>query len=233
MRIAIMQPYLFPYIGYFQLINAVDTFVIYDNIEYTKKGWINRNRILSNTEAAYITLPLKKHSDFALIQEIQLADNHEKKMIKILNKIEDSYRKAPYFTKVFPILKTILLNKELNLFKYLRFSLGAILSYLEIDTKIIVSSQIDIDHNLKAQEKVLTICEKLQAKIYINPIGGLNLYSKKDFSDKIIELSFLQSDEIVYNQFVDDFISSLSIIDVMMFNSKYKIKKYLNNYTLK
>ncbi len=97
MKVAIMQPYFLPYIGYFQLINAVDKFVIYDNIEFTKKGWINRNRILVNGKDEFISLPITKASDFLHANQRYLASNFENEKNKILRKIKESYRKAPYF----------------------------------------------------------------------------------------------------------------------------------------
>ncbi len=83
MKLAIMQPYFFPYIGYFQLINTVDEFVVYDNIEFTKKGWINRNRILVNGKDEYITLPIKKDSDFLHVKDRFLAETWSKDSAKM------------------------------------------------------------------------------------------------------------------------------------------------------
>ena len=87
MKLAIMQPYFFPYIGYFQLIKSVDEFVIYDNIQYTKKGWINRNRILVNGTDYLISLPLKKDSDYLNVVDRQLAESWEKDRTKLLTLI--------------------------------------------------------------------------------------------------------------------------------------------------
>lgn len=231
-KIAIMQPYFLPYIGYFQLINCVDKFVIYDNIEYTKKGWINRNRILANARDEYFTIPLKNDSDYLFITNRKLADNSTKNLTKIVNKVEAEYRKAPYYNKVFPILKAVFLNSEVNLFRYIQFSLTTILDYLGISTEIVIASEINIDHSLKAQDKVLAICEALKADEYINPIGGITLYLKEDFSKKNIRLSFIQSEQIKYKQFKNEFIPWLSIIDVMMFNSREKVRKMLNEFEL-
>ena len=227
-----MQPYLFPYIGYFQLISSVDIFVIYDNIEYTKKGWINRNRFLMNGKAEYFTVPLKKESDYLTVINRNLSDDKLKKIKKILNQIESTYRKAPYFKEVLPVIKSIFINEETNLFKYIYFSLRTILDFLNIETKIIVASEININHSLKSQEKVLAICEALNATKYINTIGGTELYSKESFEDKNIKLSFIQSNSIIYNQFDEPFVPWLSIIDVMMFNSKETILNYLKDNTL-
>lgn len=232
MTLAIMQPYLFPYIGYWQLINAVDTFVIYDNIQFSKKGWFHRNNILLNAKKTLFSIPLKKDSDTLDVVERYISSNADKEIDKIIRQIENAYKKAPYFNDVFPMIKEIFLNQEKNLFEYIYNSVKIICQYLEIETKIIVSSTIDIDHSLKAQDKVITMNKKLDAKKYINPIGGTELYDYEVFKKENIELSFLESEVPEYKQFENEFTPYLSIIDVMMFNSKEEIKKMLNRYEL-
>lgn len=233
MKLAIMQPYLFPYIGYFQLMNAVDEFVLYDNIEFTKKGWINRNRILVNGKAEYFTLPLKKGSDYLNIDQRKIADTFSAEKIKLLRRMSEAYRKAPYFETVFPGIQNLINSGEENLFRFTQRSIEVVCKYLDITTKIIISSTLPIDHGLKAQDKVLAICKALNATRYINPIGGLELYNKDEFKNEGIDLQFLQTGNISYDQFESAFVPALSIIDVMMFNSKEKIKEYLNaDFTL-
>jgi hypothetical protein len=231
MKVAIMQPYFLPYIGYFQLINAADVFVVYDNVEYTKKGWINRNRILVNGKDEFITLPLKKDSDFLHINQRNLAATFEQDKQKILRKIKECYRKAPNFKQTYLLIEEIFSFNNLNLFEFLYNSIIFICNHLEIKTKFVLSSNIDIDHNLKSEEKVLAICEKLKAEIYFNPIGGSQLYRKERFLKDSILLNFIKTDNIEYKQFSNEFISSLSIIDVLMFNEPVKVKQvYLNQY---
>lgn len=222
-----MQPYFFPYIGYFQLMNAVDEFVVYDNIEYTKKGWINRNRILVNNQDAYITLNLKKDSDYLHVADRFLADAWLVERKKMLNRITESYRKAPYYKEVYPLIESCILFEETNLFKFIFNSLQQIKNYLEIPAKFVVASTISINHELKSQDKVIAICKARNADTYINPIGGIELYSKDDFKKEGINLQFLKPSEFVYKQLSDNFIPWLSIIDVMMFNSKDDVKKKL------
>ncbi len=231
MKVAIMQPYLFPYIGYFQLIKAVDLFVIYDNIEYTKKGWINRNRILVNGKDEYFSIPLKKDSDFLPVNQRFLAESYSKDKIKLLSKIKEAYKKAPQFEMVFPLIESILNSKETNLFEFIHHSLLTICTFLEIKTPIVISSTIAIDHRLKAQEKVIAISKSLTATHYINAIGGVDLYSKTTFETNQLQLNFIQSNPIHYQQFDNDFLPWLSIIDVMMFNSKEEINAFLSNVT--
>jgi len=231
-RVAIMQPYIFPYIGYFQLINSVDEFIIYDNIQYTKKGWINRNRILVNGKDQLITLSVKKDSDYLNVVERELSESWDKDRNKILNVIKSSYSKAPYFKETFELINQCLNTSEENLFRFIYSSILLINEYLDIKTSIIISSTVGIDHTLKSQDKVLALCKARNATQYINSIGGVELYSKEIFSQQGIKLNFIKSNPIKYKQFNDNFVSWLSIIDVMMFNSKEQIKEYLNLYTL-
>lgn len=221
MKVAIMQPYFLPYIGYFQLINAVDTFVIYDNIQYTKKGWINRNRYLVNGEAADFSLPLKKDSDYLDIRGRRIADDFDGK--KLLNKLREAYRKAPCFEGVFPLLEGIISHSDPNLFRFIHHSVTEICKALGIHTKVIVSSTLDMDHTLRSQEKVLAICEHLGAKTYINAIGGIDLYSRETFASQGIDLRFLRALPMEYPQLGRAFVPWLSILDVMMFNTPEQI----------
>lgn len=225
-----MQPYFFPYIGYFQLINAVDEFVIYDNIQFTKKGWINRNRILVNQNEDYISLPLKKDSDYLNVNQRFLSDTWPIDSKKILNRTVESYRKAPQFEQVYTLFEKCLKVEEQNLFNFVQNSLIETLNYLSINTKIVESSSIDIDHQLKSEEKVLAICKAKNASTYINPSGGIELYSKERFERNGIKLQFQKSNPIDYLQFKNEFVPWLSILDVLMFNSKEEVKSFLNNY---
>lgn len=232
MKIAIMQPYFMPYIGYFQLINAVDKFVIYDNIKYTKKGWINRNRILVNAKDQYISLPLKKDSDYLNINERVLSDSWLIERRKLLNKLKASYAKSPFYSSVIILLEDILNHSEKNLFNFIFNSVEKVCYYLDIETSLIKSSSLDIDNSLKGALKVIEICNCLKSSSYLNPIGGIDLYNKNEFLRNYIDLSFLKSDEIIYNQFKNNFLPFLSIIDILMFNSKSDIRVFLNKYSL-
>ncbi len=232
-KIAIMQPYFFPYIGYFQLINAVDTFVVYDNVQFTKKGWFHRNRLLFNGKIDYFTINIAKDSDYLNVVERKVAPAFfQKEATKTLRKIEQNYRKAPYFKQVFPLLEQVFHHKEENLFAFIFYSLKQVLEYLKIDTEIIVSSTLPLDHELKNKYRVFDIYKHLKATHYINPIGGMELYDKTDFKNNSVNLSFIQTNPIEYKQFGDEFHSFLSIIDVMMFNSVGEIKEMLENYEL-
>lgn len=233
-RLVIMQPYLFPYIGYFQLMKAADEFVVYDNIEYTKKGWFNRNRILVNGKDSFITFPLRKGSDFLHVKERFLSETWPEERIKLLNRIKEAYRKAPYFSDTFSLIEEILLFNEHNLFAFTFNSLIKLKDYLNLTCTLVISSSIPIDHSLKSEDKVIAICKERGANSYINPSGGLDLYKKDRFNNEGISLGFLFPSEIIYNQFNNEFVPWLSIIDVLMFNSRdHIIDVMLKSYTLK
>lgn len=228
MIIGNQQPYLFPYIGYWQLINLVDMYVIADNVQYIKKGYINKNYILLNNKSHRFTLEAHGVHFGKLISEIKVGNNAK----KILKTIFHAYTNAPYFSDVYPMLENILLNDEKNLAKYVGYSIKRIADYLNIDTKFINESDLDVDCYLAAQQGIINICKIFDADQYINAIGGQKLYNKERFGKDDIVLNFLKTEEIIYKQFNDEFISNLSIIDVMMFNSKDEIKNMLERYKL-
>lgn len=226
-----MQPYFLPYIGYFQLIAAVDEFVIYDNIKYTKKGWINRNRFLLNGTDSTFTLPLQSAPDDLDVVERELAEAFNRK--KLLNQLRGAYAKAPHFNNVFPLIERVVGNPDNNLFRYIHHSVTQVCAYIGIDTPIIVSSSVPIDHSLKAQAKVLALCKARGAGVYINPIGGSELYAREDFAAEGIELKFHKTSPLEYVQFGNAFAPWLSIVDVLMFNPLERVQDAVfNNYTL-
>ena len=232
MKLGIMQPYFFPYLGYWQLINAVDKFVIYDDVNYIKGGWINRNRILLNGSAHYINMYMNGASSNKKINEIDLEKN-----VHMLNKnikmLEAAYKDAPFFGKVFPLIKKVLYNFDVNnIAEYIENIIREFLIYLDISTEVIMSSNIKKNNCLKAQDKVIEICKILNADEYVNAIGGQSLYSKKAFSEEGIELKFIKENDIVYKQYDNEFVRDLSIIDVLMFNTKEDVKKLLQEYNL-
>ena len=223
MRIAIMQPYFLPYIGYWQLIAAADAFVVYDNIKYTKKGWINRNRFLLNGKATIFTLPLRKGSDSLHVNQRQLADTFDRE--DLIRRFREAYRKAPEFQVFMPFLEDLIRFSSNNLFDYILNSIYRICEFLGIKTKLIISSHIDCDHSLKSSDRVHAICKALCAGTYINPIGGTELYLKENFAQKQLALQFLQPHSIRYSQLSTAFVPCLSIIDVLMFNGIQSVNK--------
>lgn len=231
MKLGIMQPYFFPYIGYWQLLNAVDTYVVYDDVNYIKGGWINRNRILINEKPQFITVPVKKASSNSLINELEI-NRTTKFPDKQLKTLEINYKKALFFDDVMPILERALKFDSQNLALFLYNSIAVVCDYLGIQTKLILSSDLDKDNSLKGKDKVLEICKILKADQYYNAIGGKELYDKDEFLVNGISLQFLETGNISYSQFNTDFVSYLSIIDMMMHVSQSDIKDKLKQFSL-
>jgi hypothetical protein len=232
MKISIMQPYLFPYIGYFQLINMADKFVIHDDVQYIKGGWINRNRILLNREAYLFTLSIKNDSAFLNINQRFFTENFDKERKKILNIVELSYRKAPYYSNVKKLLDCIFYLDKMNISQMIIHSLKIICDYLDINTQFYISSELTKDNTLKGEQRVININKCLEADHYINSIGGEKLYSRDVFEKNDIKLSFLQPRFAEYSQFDNQFVPWLSIIDVLMFNNKEEVQEILSQYDL-
>ena len=231
LSVGIMQPYFFPYIGYWQLLNAVDRYVIYDDVNYIKGGWINRNRIINNGEVKYFNLQMVGASSNKHINEIGVCTDRSviEKNLRIL---EASYKKALHFDEAYPIFEQVLTCGEEKLSKYLLFSINCLKDYLGIETEIVVSSEIERDTSLKSQDAVIDICKRMNATEYINSYGGQHLYNVEEFKKEGIDLKFLKPNEIRYRQFDEEFNENLSIIDVLMFNDKDEVKKMLLSYSL-
>ena len=227
MKLAILQPYLFPYLGYFQLIREVDVFVVYDDVNFIKGGWINRNYILTNGDRHLISLPLQGASQNKFIKQVEVGGKH-----KILQSLQHSYGKAPYFDAVYPLIKNILMQREKNLALFLDYQLRKICDYLDLRPKWYISSMLKKDNQLRSQEKILSICKELGASHYINAIGGKDLYDPRLFNMNRIKLSFIQPRVIRYPQFKNDFVPNLSILDMLMFNDQKKCSRLLEEYDL-
>src|SRR5690606_16668209 len=228
MRIAIMQPYFFPYIGYFQLINAVDKFICYDDVNFIKRGWINRNKLLINGKDNYISVPLKKASQNKKINEIIIDDEQDWRG-KLLKTISLNYGKAPHFNHVFPWVKELLSAHFSYIHELALSSIEHSCQYLGITKPIVRSTSVYQNDDLKGQDRILSICKKENATTYINPIGGITLYDKDMFRKNNLELKFIQSKEIRYEQGTGEFVPWLSILDVMMHNSAPEVQSYLKN----
>lgn len=231
MKLAVMQPYFFPYLGYFQLINASDAFVFLDDVSYITGGWINRNRILIHGNAKYITIPCRKASQNKLILEIEHNLN-DKNRDKLLKKVYQAYKVAPFFEEIFPIFEEVLYSDLNSISALARMSIQKVVQYLEIERIFKVSSETFDNQLLKADQRILDICEVVNATTYINMEGGSNLYSKQQFRKHGIDLQFLRPTLPEYEQFGYEFIEGLSILDVLMFNSADETRKMINQYSL-
>ncbi|MBE6062866.1 MAG: hypothetical protein E7207_04740 [Clostridium butyricum] len=232
-KVGIMQPYFLPYIGYFQLIKSVDKFVVYDDVKYINRGWINKNKMLINNKESIFYLGVKKDLGNLNINERYFCDDIERHISKLFRSIERAYKKAPMFNTVMPIIEDIFkYDIKINIAEFLENSLIHICDYLNIETEIIVSSQINKNCTLRSQDKIIDIVKELKGDIYINSIGGQKLYSKEVFRKNNIKLYFLNTKKIYYKQYNEIFVPNLSILDIMMFNSKESIKKMLTMYEL-
>lgn len=230
-KISIMQPYFFPYLGYWQMYSAVDKFVILDDVNYIKKGYINSNSILIQGRASKFTIPLEKASQNKLINESKLVDDTSWKK-QLLKKIELAYKKSSFFEEFFPLFREIVQYDETDLVKYLKNSFEKVSKYLGLNTEILLSSEIEKDNSLKAEERIIEICKRLNTDVYINAIGGRKLYDGEHFSQNRISLKFIKMGEYEYRQYSNPFVPNLSFIDVLFFNDKAAVKKLLENYEL-
>lgn len=229
MKLAIMQPYFMPYIGYFQCMAAVDTYVVYDDVQYIKGGWVSRNNLLIGGEKKMFTIILKGASPNKLFNEIEIGDNFR----KFENLLQCNYSKATYFKEVMPLLHSIFTYEDKNLGRFLWNSYRKLFEFLDINTNFILSSDIEKDNSLKGKYKVIDICHRLGADTYYNAIGGQNLYDKDEFKREGIDLHFIKTNKINYPQLKNStFEPNLSIIDALMNNSKENVRNLLNAYEL-
>lgn len=231
MKIGMMQPYFFPYIGYFQLLNMVDKYVVFDSGYFSNNKWAIRNQILINGAPGFFRVKTLKASQNKQFNEIQISGDIEAKRINI-NTLECAYGKAPYFSDVMPLLEQFLMADYDNLSECNVASNRLVCNYLDIKTEMLLFSEMDCNKDLKKQYRIFDVCKSLGGDEYINAIGGTELYDFEEFRENGIELAFLKSDDIRYPQFGGEFVPSLSIIDVMMFNSVPEIQNMLNRYLL-
>lgn len=231
MKLAIMQPYVFPYIGYFQLINAVDLFVFYNDVNFIKKGWINRNRILVNGKDFLFTIPCEEVSQNKLICDTKIVFEGKERN-KLLATIQQAYTKAPYFNEVYKIARNVLSGNYMYIDEMAMASANEVCRYLNIEKEFKESHNQYDNEKLVQADRIIDICLQEKADHYINAEGGMELYSKEQFAKSGIKLKFLKSGLVQYRQFDNEFVPSLSIIDVLMFNSKDDVKQMLYSFKL-
>jgi hypothetical protein len=225
-----MQPYIFPYIGYFQLLHCVDNFVIFDDVNFIKRGWINRNRILINGAPYLFTIPLEKASSNHLIKDITLAKTYDEWLKDFYKTLDRSYKKAPYFEVTSELIHNCFNIESKFLIDILTNSIKNLCQYLKINTKLSLSSSHPNTLKLKSELRVLDICKNLSSTNYINLPGGRELYNSRNFRKENIKLSFLQPMNISDKQWGGIPINSLSILDMLMFNSLNKVKILIRQY---
>lgn len=228
MKLAIMQPYFLPYLGYWQLMHLVDEFVILDDVNFIKRGWVNRNRILLNGKEHLITLPLSHASIFKKINEHELLDIPE----DLSRTVCLAYHKAPFFKEVNEVFLAIIHCPSKNLSRFLAHSINCIADYLGLQTRFLVASELEHDQSLKAQDMILDICQRRRASEYYNAIGGTALYSREKFAEHGIKLGFVNPILPIYPQFGQPFVPGLSILDVLMFNPPDKVACFLKSFQI-
>ncbi len=233
MKLAIMQPYFFPYIGQFQLMKSVDRWIIADDFQFIDKGWINRNRILHpdvNKEWIYVSIPLSHRGQFDRINNISVDGTRDWKST-ILGRLSHYKHKAPYYHRTILLVKACLACDECNLSSFVTNSLRLTASELGIGVKMDVQSKMvfKFGHINHPGEWALRISEALGATEYINPSGGCAIFREEEFSSHGIRLRFLRPRLTPYDQRLDGFVSRLSIIDIMMWNSDREISRMLTH----
>jgi hypothetical protein len=231
MKIGIMQPYFFPYVGYWQLIKAVDRFVLYDDVNFIPRGWINRNRILLNGKAHLFTLPVCDLSQFKKINATCLAPDAVARG-KLFKTLEHAYKKAPYFSDVMTLIGYCLENCGSNIACINAQSILAVCSYLGLATSLALSSSLPKEPGDTAQQGIINIVKSMGGDSYVNAAGGQHLYSKDAFAKQGLELRFIHMKSICYRQFGKEFVPGLSIIDALMFNSREEVRVMLDAYEL-
>ena len=233
--VAVMQPYFFPYLGYLQLLAHVDVFVVYDDTQYVKQSWINRNRILEHGTAAYLTLPVASGSHGELICEKHLHEPHYHQP-KLLARIRHAYRAAPHLDSVSAFLGPLFPGKDETVASFNIRALRALQESLGLSTRLVLASERAYPRCRTAQERVIRICLEEGGARYVNPIGARSrgLYSQAAFATAGLELSYLSTNaDIRYDQNGGTFVSDLSVIDVLMFNSPAQMRELLDRFVLK
>ena len=223
------QPYFLPYLAWWQLIKASDLFLISDDYNFIRSGWICRNRILRDGRPLFFRVEVKKRSSYKLIKNMELVPVKIEKKLKTL---EYAYRKAPYFDNGIALADRILRYPGTNLADFLENSIKEVSSFLNITTPLKRSSELAGNALFKREELIYDACRRLGADTYINAIGGTSLYHRDDFARHGISLKFLKSGLPEYLQFKHPFVERLSILDIIMFNAPDAIQEMLDDYTL-
>lgn len=231
MKLALMQPYFFPYLGYFQLIHSCDRFVFYDDVNFIKGGWINRNRIVNNNTVSYIGLQMENASAFKHIRDIQVnsGDLWKNKLIKT---VSQAYARAPYVKQAVGLLNDTLFSAHDSLSEFASESILQVLKYVNLEVEIVESSVIYNNAHLHGEERVINICNLNNATIYRNSAGGMELYSKENFNKAGIQLTFVKPQITPYKQRGEVFEAGLSILDVLMYNSPDETMRLMTQYEI-
>lgn len=229
MKLAVMQPYFFPYLGYFQLIHAVDVFVVYDDVAYIKQGWINRNFLLADCRPQRFTVPLSGASSFRAIHAVQPAAGRWRG--KFLESLRHAYARAPQFSEVYSLVEAVVHSGSTSIADLAVESLKAVMSYADLRTSIRPTSRVYDNAQLTGQHRILDICRQEGADTYVNLPGGKSLYDRAAFAAKGVDLLFIEMNDVAYPQFRCDFVPNLSVLDVLMFNERERVQELMQRYS--
>lgn len=232
MKLAVMQPYFFPYLGYFQLIFASDRFVAYDDVSFIKSGWINRNRILLDGEPRFFTVPLRGASSFVAIDRVGINEQNPRWRGRMLDTMRAAYRGARYRDAGVELLERVLASKCESIADLALASVYATLEYLGISRSIARSSRAYDNRHVKGQDRILDICRKERADVYVNAIGGVSLYQAEAFEAEGCDLKFLRSKLPEYSQGPRRFVPGLSMLDAIMHCSPAEVTAMLPEHDL-
>jgi len=229
--VAVMQPYFFPYLGYYQLVAASSAFVFLDDVTFINRGWINRNRFLVKGSAHLFTVPLRGASIHRFINEIEVADEQNWRT-HFLCLLEHSYARAPYLAETLRLVQKITLSSHSSISLLAEESIRAVCEYVGLETQWQNSSIYHPKNGLKGAARIIDICRRLNATRYVNAPGGKALYTDDEFNQHGIELRFLRPTLPPYGQNTREFVEGLSIIDVLMFNPPDKVRSFMEAYEL-
>ena len=235
MKLGIMQPYFFPYIGYFSLIKHTDFWVVFDTPQFMRHGWVERNRILKpdGIEWQYVKAPLEKFGQKTAIKDL-LIKNTTNWEQKILAQLQHYKKKSPYYQNTLRILEEVFCTRYTSITDLNNKVLEIICKYLSIDFKYVVFSSMDLDTSMVSEpdEWALEISKSLKAEEYINPIGGLEFFDRSKYEKENIKIHFQRQNIKEYKQLKGEFVPGLSILDVLMFNSPEEINIMLDDFEL-
>jgi hypothetical protein len=228
MKLAVMQPYFFPYVGYYQLACSVDEFVFFDDVNFIKKGYINRNAILLNGDRFDFSVPVSAVSQNRKISEHSYVGDFK----NFLKQIQNSYKKAPFFSQVYGLIEQVVVDADLSVPTKNSKSIKAVFEYLGTGPKFSFASELEVPDEFRAQDRIIEICKKKRATEYHNSAGGRALYDSDVFRSNGIELRFVESRPVSYSQGAGNFVPYLSMIDVLMWNEKSRIVEILEGFDL-
>lgn len=234
MKLAIMQPYLFPYIGYYSLIKNTDYFIFFDTPQYIRKGWINRNRIIGgNKEPVYFGVPVEKCERETAIKDVKIADDKQWKD-KILGQLTVYKKRAPYYNDVISLVKDVVSDESGSISELAIKSIVKSCEFMNLDLKSSVYSEMNLkDIKVKEPDEwALEITKELKYDTYVNPPGGKTFFDGDKYKEAGIKLEFLSQDLVAYNQRIHTFLPGLSMIDILMFCKPEEVMEMMESYKL-